>query len=70
MNPQESPFNEESDPRELRQKVDAARQANRDFLGLENPTAAQNATQVQRLTRQVQELLSNFASNYDAKRSK
>jgi hypothetical protein len=48
---------EQDNDEALRTKLQTAYDANRTYLALNNPTAAQNTAQVQRLTREVNALI-------------
>jgi hypothetical protein len=48
---------EETNADQVRSKLIEGLQANRDFISLSNPTAAQTAAQVRRLTRQTNALI-------------
>lgn len=50
----------------IRDKATAALDANKTFLALNNPTAAQNAAQVKALTRQVNALVRLALGRFDA----
>lgn len=48
---------EETTRRVLNERLEAARQGNRDHLAITSPTAAQNSAQVKALTRQMQAVI-------------